>query len=38
MALLKDPEADYDKDQILMICQMLGFKPGLLHIYEEKKL
>ncbi|XP_041982097.1 vacuolar protein sorting-associated protein 11 homolog [Aricia agestis] len=38
MALLKDPEANYDKDQTLIICQMLGFKTGILHIYEERKL
>ncbi|XP_068617562.1 vacuolar protein sorting-associated protein 11 homolog [Battus philenor] len=37
-AVLKDPEAKYDKDQTLIICQMLGFKAGILHLYEEKKL
>ncbi|CAK1586787.1 unnamed protein product [Parnassius mnemosyne] len=36
--VLKDPEANYDKDQTLIICQMLGFKAGILHLYEEKKL
>ncbi|CAH0720431.1 unnamed protein product, partial [Brenthis ino] len=38
LSLLKDPEANYDKDHILIICQMLGFKSGTLHLYEEKKL
>ncbi|XP_047535225.1 vacuolar protein sorting-associated protein 11 homolog [Vanessa atalanta] len=38
LAVLKDPDADYDKDQTLIICQMLGFKTGILHLYEEKKL
>ncbi|CAH2043350.1 unnamed protein product, partial [Iphiclides podalirius] len=36
--VLQDPEANYDKDQTLIICQMLGFKLGILHLYEEKKL
>ncbi|KAI5637569.1 hypothetical protein NE865_09702 [Phthorimaea operculella] len=38
MKLLKDPEANYDKDQTLFICQMLGFKQGVLYLYEENKL
>ncbi|CAG9564964.1 unnamed protein product [Danaus chrysippus] len=36
--IIKDPEAKYDKDQTLIICQMLGFKSGILQLYEEKKL
>lgn len=38
LKVLRDPEANYDKDQTLIICQMLGFKPGILHLYEENKL
>ncbi|XP_072944579.1 vacuolar protein sorting-associated protein 11 homolog [Epargyreus clarus] len=38
LKVLKDPEANYDKDQTLIICQMLGFTSGVLHLYEEKKL
>ncbi|RVE45456.1 hypothetical protein evm_009891 [Chilo suppressalis] len=38
MKVLKDPEANYDKDQTLVSCQMLGFKTGVLHLYEENKL
>ncbi|XP_013140949.1 PREDICTED: vacuolar protein sorting-associated protein 11 homolog [Papilio polytes] len=36
--MLKDPEANYDRDQMLIICQMFNFKIGILHLYEEKKL
>ncbi|KPJ02358.1 Vacuolar protein sorting-associated protein 11-like [Papilio xuthus] len=36
--VLKDPEANYDRDQMLIICQMFDFKIGILHLYEEKKL
>lgn len=36
--VLKDPEANYDKDQMLIICQMLGFQAGVLYLYEENKL
>lgn len=38
MQVLKDPEANYDKDQTLVICQMLSFKAGILYLYEENKL
>lgn len=38
MKVLRNPEANYDKDQTLIICQMLGFKSGILHLYEENKL
>ncbi|VVC91492.1 unnamed protein product, partial [Leptidea sinapis] len=38
LSVLKDTDANYDKDQMLIICQMLGFKAGILHLYEEKKL
>ncbi|XP_059057678.1 vacuolar protein sorting-associated protein 11 homolog [Achroia grisella] len=36
--ILKDSEANYDKDHTLIICQMLGFKTGILYLYEENKL
>lgn len=36
--LLQNTEANYDKDQTLIICQMLNFKPGMLYLYEESKL
>ncbi|XP_060804733.1 vacuolar protein sorting-associated protein 11 homolog [Amyelois transitella] len=38
LKVLKDPEANYDKDHTLIICQMLGFKAGILYLYEENKL
>ncbi|CAK1555893.1 unnamed protein product [Leptosia nina] len=38
LGVLKDPQSNYDKDHTLIICQMLGFKAGILHLYEEKKL
>lgn len=38
MKVLKDPEANYDKDQTLVICQMLDFRAGILYLYEESKL
>ncbi|KAM3965678.1 vacuolar protein sorting 11 isoform 2-T2 [Aphomia sociella] len=38
LKILKDFEANYDKDQTLIICQMLGFKAGILYLYEENKL
>lgn len=36
--LLKSPDANYDKDQTLIVCQMLRFKPGIVFLYEENKL
>lgn len=38
MKVLRNSEANYDKDQTLIICQMLGFKAGILYLYEENKL
>lgn len=38
MKVLRNPEANYDKDQTLVICQMLNFKAGVLYLYEENKL
>ncbi|XP_022822921.1 vacuolar protein sorting-associated protein 11 homolog [Spodoptera litura] len=38
LGVLKNPEANYDKDQTLIICQMLGFQAGVLYLYEENKL
>ncbi|XP_052743338.1 vacuolar protein sorting-associated protein 11 homolog [Bicyclus anynana] len=38
LTILKDPDANFDRDQILIICQMLGFKAGILHLYEDIKL
>ncbi|XP_026321617.1 vacuolar protein sorting-associated protein 11 homolog [Hyposmocoma kahamanoa] len=38
LKILRDPEANYDKDQTLVICQMLGFHAGILYLYEENKL
>ncbi|KAG6447658.1 hypothetical protein O3G_MSEX005084 [Manduca sexta] len=38
LQILKDPDSNYDKDQTLIICQMLGFKAGMLYLYEENKL
>ncbi|CAB3246901.1 unnamed protein product [Arctia plantaginis] len=36
--ILRDPEANYDKDHMLIICQMLEFQAGVLFLYEENKL
>ncbi|KAK7790409.1 hypothetical protein R5R35_013503 [Gryllus longicercus] len=36
--LLQSPDANYDKEQALVLCQALDFRPGLLHLYEENKL
>lgn len=36
--LLQNSEANYDKDQTLIVCLMLNFKPGILYLYEEYKL
>ncbi|XP_034834657.1 vacuolar protein sorting-associated protein 11 homolog [Maniola hyperantus] len=38
LTILKDPDANFDRDQILIMCQMLGFKAGILHLYEDSKL
>ncbi|XP_075980170.1 vacuolar protein sorting 11 [Anticarsia gemmatalis] len=38
LRVLRDPEANYDKDHMLIICQMLGFQTGVLFLYEENKL
>lgn len=38
LRVLRNPEANYDKDQTLIICQMLGFQAGVLYLYEENKL
>ncbi|KAI8439250.1 hypothetical protein MSG28_013089 [Choristoneura fumiferana] len=34
MKVLRDPTANYDKDQTLVICQMLGFRAGILHLWR----
>ncbi|XP_066993542.2 vacuolar protein sorting-associated protein 11 homolog [Anabrus simplex] len=36
--LLQSPDANYDKDQTLILCQIHNFRSGILHLYEESKL
>ncbi|KDR21303.1 Vacuolar protein sorting-associated protein 11-like protein [Zootermopsis nevadensis] len=36
--LLQNPEANYDNDQTLILCQIHNFKSGILYLYEESKL
>ncbi|XP_034252535.1 vacuolar protein sorting-associated protein 11 homolog [Thrips palmi] len=38
MRLLKNDDARYDKDQVLILCQANNFKPGVLHLLEESHL
>ncbi|KAJ0174764.1 hypothetical protein K1T71_009872 [Dendrolimus kikuchii] len=38
LKVLKDPDSKYDKDQTFIVCQMQGFKAGLLYLCEENKL
>uniref|UniRef100_A0A2C9MAP2 Vacuolar protein sorting-associated protein 11 homolog n=1 Tax=Biomphalaria glabrata TaxID=6526 RepID=A0A2C9MAP2_BIOGL len=36
--LLKNPDANYDIDQALILCQMNNFKAGILYLYEKAHL
>uniref|UniRef100_T1ISE0 Vacuolar protein sorting-associated protein 11 homolog n=1 Tax=Strigamia maritima TaxID=126957 RepID=T1ISE0_STRMM len=36
--LLQSPDSGYDLDQVLVLCQMNNFKPGILYLYEKAKL
>lgn len=36
--LLQNSEANYDKDQTLILCQIHNFRSGILYLYEEGKL
>jgi len=38
LELLKNPEAKYDIDQALILCQMNNFKAGILFLYEKAQL
>uniref|UniRef100_L7M659 Vacuolar protein sorting-associated protein 11 homolog n=1 Tax=Rhipicephalus pulchellus TaxID=72859 RepID=L7M659_RHIPC len=38
MEMLRNMQSRYDLDQALVLCQMNGFKPGILHLYEKAKL
>ena len=38
LELLQNPEAGYDLDQALVLCQMNNFKAGILYLYEKAKL
>lgn len=38
MEMLRSMQSRYDLDQALVLCQMSGFKPGILHLYEKAKL
>lgn len=34
LALLRSPQAQFDADHALMLCQMHNYRPGLLRLYE----
>jgi hypothetical protein len=34
LALLRSPQAQFDVDHALMLCQMHNYRPGLLRLYE----
>ncbi|KAF4524978.1 hypothetical protein B566_EDAN011906 [Ephemera danica] len=36
--LLQNPDAKYDRAQIIILCQLHHFAPGILFLYEEAKL
>jgi hypothetical protein len=36
--LLQNPDAGYDSNQALVLCQMNDFRPGVLYLYEKMKL
>ncbi|XP_013381879.1 vacuolar protein sorting-associated protein 11 homolog [Lingula anatina] len=36
--LLQNPDAGYDLDQALVLCQMNNFKAGILYLYEKARL
>lgn len=36
--LLQNPDARYDRDQVLILCQANNFRPGILHLLEESHL
>lgn len=38
LELLKNPDANYDIDQALVLCQMNNFKAGILYLYEKAHL
>ncbi|KAL4227956.1 Vacuolar protein sorting-associated protein 11 [Mactra antiquata] len=38
LKVLKNPEANYDLDQALVLCQMNNFKAGILCLYEKARL
>lgn len=38
LALLQSPDARYDTDHALVLCQLHHFIPGVLFIYEKAKL
>ncbi|XP_064597137.1 vacuolar protein sorting-associated protein 11 homolog [Liolophura sinensis] len=38
LALLQNPDAGYDLDQALVLCQMNNFKAGILYLYEKAQL
>ncbi|XP_005091075.1 vacuolar protein sorting-associated protein 11 homolog isoform X1 [Aplysia californica] len=38
LELLKNPDANYDIDQALILCQMNNFKAGILFLYEKAHL
>ncbi|WAR00818.1 VPS11-like protein [Mya arenaria] len=38
LELLRNPQANYDLDQALVLCQMNNFKEGILYLYEKARL
>jgi vacuolar protein sorting-associated protein 11 len=38
MALLKDPDSRYDADHALVLVQQYHFEPGMMYLYEKRKM
>ncbi|RZF44682.1 hypothetical protein LSTR_LSTR000634 [Laodelphax striatellus] len=36
--ILESPESNCDKHQVLILCQAVNFRPGLILLYEENKM
>ncbi|XP_022189804.2 vacuolar protein sorting-associated protein 11 homolog [Nilaparvata lugens] len=36
--ILESPESNCDKHQVLILCQAVNFRPGLIFLYEENKM
>lgn len=38
MNFLQNPDTNYDRDHVFLLCQMYGFAPGRIFLYEENKM